>query len=75
MTTLEYDPELASKGNWSGTKLGDRRSAIVTCPACGQEISLSHFYIFYDGKVTPSLVCPHDGCDFHDWITLENWSQ
>ena len=23
-----------------------------------------------DGTVTPSYVCPVDGCTFHDWVRL-----
>ena len=26
-----------------------------------------------DGTVTPSLVCPEDGCDFHEFVKLEGW--
>jgi len=72
MATLKYDPELASKGTWKGAKWGPRRTAIVSCPGCGQSTSISQHTIDADGKVTPSLVCPF-GCGFHDFVTLENW--
>lgn len=26
-----------------------------------------------DGRVTPSAVCPHAGCQFHEFVTLEGW--
>lgn len=26
-----------------------------------------------DGTVTPSYVCPGDGCSFHEWVKLEDW--
>ncbi len=72
MTVLTHDQDLASPGTWKGAATETKRSAMVTCPGCGREMSLTGHYIFYDGKVTPSLVCPFD-CGFHDWITLENW--
>lgn len=68
MITLKHDPELATKGTWRGFM----RTAVVSCPGCGQEAPIKEHHIFYDGTVTPSLVCPFD-CGFHDWITLENW--
>lgn len=27
-----------------------------------------------DGRVSPSVVCPFEGCDFHDHVVLEGWS-
>ena len=26
-----------------------------------------------DGTVTPSYVCPVDGCGFHEWVQLVEW--
>ncbi len=26
-----------------------------------------------DGTVTPSVVCPYDGCDFHKMVQLTDW--
>ena len=26
-----------------------------------------------DGTVTPSIVCPHEGCDWHVFGALEDW--
>lgn len=28
-----------------------------------------------DGSVSPSSVCPIDGCDFHDFVTLDGWQE
>jgi len=54
------------------------RVAIMCCPACGQDVSLSHHTITEDGTISPSVVCPtigYDGsvkcpCGFHDMIKL-----
>ena len=74
MTTLTFDPELDKPGCWMRVKAkGKKPSALVSCPTCEETVSLSGHFIFYDGKVTPSLVCPHENCGFHDWIVLEGW--
>jgi hypothetical protein len=26
-----------------------------------------------DGTVSPSFVCPHPGCGFHEFIVLSGW--
>lgn len=26
-----------------------------------------------EGRVTPSAVCPHAGCQFHEFVVLEGW--
>lgn len=46
--------------------------ASITCPKCGQAAAIDHS-IAADGAVTPSLVCPRDGCDFHEMGKLEGW--
>jgi hypothetical protein len=33
----------------------------------------NHHVISDDGSVSPSVVCPHEGCDFHEFIKLEDW--
>ena len=49
-------------------------TVIITCPGCGQGASLSKHEITEPyGCVHPSFVCPHEGCDFHDWIRLDMW--
>jgi len=35
--------------------------------------SLTDHQIREDGTVSPSVVCPKDGCTFHEYIKLENW--
>lgn len=59
---------------WRGGILDNRRTASVSCPRCGHVASLSQHDISHEGVVTPSLVCPFSGCDFHDEITLDGWT-
>ncbi len=49
-------------------------TATLTCPDCGQFATLDHD-IKEDGTVHPSVVCPYDGCNFHDYIKLEGWKE
>ena len=51
----------------------DRFKAHVICPECEAMFSLRHHTIAPNGEVSPSLVCPTDGCEFHEFVTLENW--
>lgn len=62
--------------HWSGAKKTDgKRTAIIVCPLCKKQVSLSGHTIKSDGHVSPSLVCPHNECNFHDYIKLDNWSE
>lgn len=56
----------------SVTEPRSRYKATVWCPACGLRIGITH-EISDDGTLSPSLVCPHDGCDFHEWVQLTGW--
>lgn len=56
---------------WNADK--SQRSASVACPDCGRTASLSGHDIADDGTVTPSVVCPYEGCSFHDYVKLEGW--
>jgi hypothetical protein len=42
----------------------------VACPKCGHWMSLRAHNIDHDGNVTPSLVCVHAPCAFHDTVRL-----
>jgi zona occludens toxin (predicted ATPase) len=41
-------------------------TAILQQPDGGHDIA-------DDGTVSPSVVCPHDDCDFHEHVVLEDW--
>lgn len=73
-TFTPAEGEWPGAGEWKPAALGNGdRTALVGCPACGQVGSLSQHDIGPDGEVNPSLVCPADGCDFHEHIELEGW--
>jgi hypothetical protein len=50
---------------WHGT-------AMLSCPN-GHIASLRDHEIAVDGTVTPSVVCPWDGCNFHQSLRLLEW--
>lgn len=62
------------KGVWKGARRDGVRTANVSCGKCGRVASLSGHTISADGTVSPSLVCPHEGCDWHVWVRLMVWS-
>ena len=50
-------------------------TASIACPECGKVCSLTNHKIDADGKVSPSVVCPGDGCSFHEHIILDGWKR
>lgn len=68
-----HDPKL-TPGTWQGgTKIDGSRTALFSCPLCGGTGSLADHEIADNGNVTPSVVCMVGDCEFHEYITLENW--
>lgn len=61
-------------GTWRGGTLYGKRTAQLACPLCGLRASLSGHQIADDGTVTPSVVCPHAPCTFHEFIVLDGWT-
>jgi len=70
--------------NWGLVNLGGgSRGATFKCPDCGGEALLGGVYdedsdagghmIDADGNVSPGVVCPFPGCEFHQNITLIGW--
>ncbi len=57
---------------WPVTRADGRRNAMVACGR-GHIASLADHTIGPDGTVTPSLVCPETGCDWHEWVRLDGW--
>ncbi len=65
-------------GTW-WTHAGEAsKSVMVKCPRCGKiggvGLGDGYHHILSTGEVQPSLVCPRLGCDFHEHVTLEGWS-
>lgn len=70
---IPHDNDL-KPGTWKGgLKYDDTRTALFCCPN-GHVGTLTTHRIASDGKVTPSVVCPYEGCNFHEYITLEGWT-
>jgi hypothetical protein len=65
---------IVPKSDWKRTKNIETGiiGAWIRCPGCKKVAPLDH-EIAKDGSVTPSVVCPHEGCSFHDFIKLEDW--
>lgn len=64
-------------GTWRPWLFGRERfrAAVVSCPKCVGGLSLrKNHRILADGTVTPSLVCTHEGCTFHEFVRLEGWT-
>lgn len=47
--------------------------AELTC-SNGHGVSLRGHSIAASGRVSPSVVCLASGCNFHDFVRLEDWS-
>lgn len=76
VTLRPADPEdvwQEDPGTWRGVERDGERTATVACPDCGRVASLSGHEILNDGRVEPSLVCPYDDCDWHEWVILAGW--
>lgn len=50
--------------------------ATFACPGCGKDVSVDRkvHVVAEDGAVSPSMVCPHIPCSFHEFIRLTRWS-
>lgn len=67
-----WPPDKPEPGTWWHVHSSAGWSAMIVCPKCGGEAPLDHD-IAADGTITPSLVCPYDPCDFHEWGRLDGW--
>ena len=65
------DDKSGARPYWRLLRDGERRSATLVCPN-GHRAALDHD-IAADGTVSPSVVCPEDGCDWHVHVRLVGW--
>ncbi len=61
-------------GSWWSNSTSDGSLTIVSllCPLCQRAFALRH-QIAGDGTVSPSVVCPHGVCGWHQFIRLDGW--
>ncbi|MBB6305593.1 hypothetical protein [Rhizobium leucaenae] len=66
----------APAGHWAACHPSTEHifKAEVTCPR-GHRLTLKGHSISAEGQVQPSVVCRHSGCDFHEFVVLDNWAQ
>lgn len=62
-------------GHWKSCHPSTRRrfKAELTCSA-SHAISLKNHSVAANGEVNPSVVCLSPGCQFHEYVRLEGWS-
>lgn len=68
-----YGIQKAPHPGWHHVILDGKTIAVNYCPKCLKRGDLDEHQIAEDGTVTPSVVCPHEPCDFHDHVRLEGW--
>ena len=79
------DDKAQAKGTWWPDTWGDGEGYTVSVKCPNGHISAlfsrrdgnpdsTHHVIADDGTVSPSVVCPRDGCDFHEFIVLDDWA-
>lgn len=64
--------DLSGPAQW---RLWRGLSVIVSCPLCGQRISVERrvYHIAVNGEVKPAIECPGDDCGFFDYVQLQDW--
>jgi hypothetical protein len=74
MITIPFDIAGTQPANsWWLHRLSDGRQQVITRCANGHIGSLGNHRIAADGTVSPSVVCQHPGCNYHEFIRLEDW--
>ena len=71
--------------NWKPVRIDGEPGAVFKCPKCGGEAVLGGevqpkldaggHTMDAEGNVSPSVVCPFDPCDFHQFVTLVGWPE
>ena len=68
--------KLSGLHGWASYLHGPQRkhTVVLDCPSCGHLFCLPDHNINAVGSVSPSVVCPHPGCTFHEFVQLQGWS-
>lgn len=88
LTRHDGNPRDATPGTWwrDPQPDGTKGCTHICCPVCGKTATLrdgegwtprkdgTHGHdIADDGIVMPSVVCPHQPCQWHVWVQLVGW--
>lgn len=65
--------QLGTKGEWDRSFARGKPRVVVCCPGCGTVLGVEMHEIAPDGTISPSCMCPINGCEFHDTVKLEDW--
>jgi hypothetical protein len=75
MLIFEKNPTSEDVPNtWRRLIDGKNISASIFCSKGHYGVVTDHT-INDDGIVNPSVVCPEEGCTFHDMIKLKDWNE
>lgn len=66
----------SAPGRWWYEGPAHNRVIVTCCPTCGHDaqMALVVHSIGNDGTVSPSFVCPHPTCTFHEAVKLGDWT-
>lgn len=69
------DPLNLQPGEYRRARTSDGRRCAVCCPTCGHISSLGDKHVIRkdDGVVTPSYVCTHGDCSYHEFVILDGY--
>ena len=72
--TWDYATRLSKEGGTAWACQSGQDLALCTCSR-GHTTRLTGrvHTVAADGTVTPSYVCPVEGCDFHQYVRLDGW--
>ena len=60
-------------GMWKMVSLnGGKKVPMIVCPH-GHLCILDSYHVLPSGTVLPLVLCPIDGCPFHEFVKLEGW--
>ena len=72
MVLLERGTRERKPLTWLPLKAGPRWTAEIIC-ANGHGGGLTNHTISSDGSVSPSCLCPVEGCGWHEMVRLTGW--
>jgi hypothetical protein len=60
-------------GTWKMVDLTPEKKVPMIVCSHGHLCTLESYQIQPSGLVLPLVLCPIDGCDFHEFVRLEGW--